>query len=1032
MKQKPASHPAAADLHLQAVLSASEERYRSLVEASQDVIFIINRQGTIEYINHSGAAKLGVKPDEIIGRKQKNMFPAAIAERQQRNLGNVFESGEPFYQEGPTTFPDGERWLGTWLVPLKDDAGQVTSVMGVSRDITERVQAEEALRESEARWRFISEATVDGIVIHDQGRIVDVSDTGARIVGYTREELIGQSILIFVHPDSIETVLEKIRSGTETHLEAIGLRKDGTTFPCEIQGRNLIFQDNPVRVVVVRDLTGRKQAEEMLRRSQQETDHANSLLRALSQAAQAVQRALSTEEVYRAIQDQVTQLGYFATGFELAEDGQSLVIAYISYRAGLVRKAEKMTGFSLRSFHFRPRVDSIYERVIVKGETVFVNKSAQAVADALPKKLGPLARPLAELFKLDQSLFTPLKLGEETVGLLAITGPDLTEADGPAVTVFARQAAIAIQNARLYEQAKQEIAERRQAEYELQKRRDELEFINKLNDAVNHGAKLDNLIDILDSETRRIFSASACTVYMLSPDGKILSIERNTIPPTIQRKIEQLIGKPIPKIHIPIREGGYIQKLLKNKKGTITSDPKLIQQWILEFAESTFLPPETRKLIRKLVPQIYRILDYASIITVPLTMEDKAIGLLEIAGKSMFTEDHLQRVHSISGQLTAAILRKQTEIALAASEAELRALFASMHDVVLVIDREGVYRKIASTNPALLYRPAEELIGQSLKDVFPADKAGKFQKVIRKVLKTGQTEQIEYELIISDRPTWFSAFITPLTADSTVWVARDITERKNAEEEIRRFNAELEQRVEERTCELRDAQEKLVRNEKLAVLGQMAGGVGHELRNPLGVINSAVYYLKLIQPDADDKVRKYHNIIEDELHTAVKIINDLLTFASLKSSDQEPVSIPDLVQRVLLRFPVPWPVEVVLKLPPSLPKIFADLRQMEQVLGNLVVNAYQAMPDGGELSIPTRQEERMVVISVADTGEGIPPENLARIFEPLFTTKAKGIGLGLAVCANLVEANGGRIEVQSESGQGATFTIYLPIYEEGK
>jgi PAS domain S-box-containing protein len=446
-------------------------------------------------------------------------------------------------------------------------------------------------------------------------------------------------------------------------------------------------------------------------------------------------------------------------------------------------------------------------------------------------------------------------------------------------------------------------------------------------------------------------------------------------------------------------------------------------------------------LIRKLVPQIYRILDYASIITVPLTMEDKAIGLLEIAGKSMFTEDHLQRVHSISGQLTAAILRKQTEIALAASEAELRALFASMHDVVLVIDREGVYRKIASTNPALLYRPAEELIGQSLKDVFPADKAGKFQKVIRKVLKTGQTEQIEYELIISDRPTWFSAFITPLTADSTVWVARDITERKNAEEEIRRFNAELEQRVEERTCELRDAQEKLVRNEKLAVLGQMAGGVGHELRNPLGVINSAVYYLKLIQPDADDKVRKYHNIIEDELHTAVKIINDLLTFASLKSSDQEPVSIPDLVQRVLLRFPVPWPVEVVLKLPPSLPKIFADLRQMEQVLGNLVVNACQAMTsfsgshpagsggraEGGVLTITASRKKEMVAIAVQDTGEGIPPENMRKLFEPLFTTKARGIGLGLSISQKLAELNGGRIEVMSEPGKGSTFTLFLPV-----
>jgi PAS domain S-box-containing protein len=368
-------------------------------------------------------------------------------------------------------------------------------------------------------------------------------------------------------------------------------------------------------------------------------------------------------------------------------------------------------------------------------------------------------------------------------------------------------------------------------------------------------------------------------------------------------------------------------------------------------------------------------------------------------------------------------------------------LFASMHDVVLVIDREGVYRKIASTNPALLYRPADELIGQSLKDVFPADEAGKFQKVIRKVLKTRQTEQIEYELMVNDRPTWFSAFITPLTADSTVWVARDITERKKAEEEIKQFNAELEQRVEERTRELRDAQEKLVRNEKLAVLGQMAGGVGHELRNPLGVINSAVYYLKLIQPDADEKIRQYHGIIEQESRTAEKIINDLLTFASLKSADQEPVSIPELVQRVLLRFPVPWPVEVVLKLPHNLPKVFADPRQVEQILGNLVVNACQAMDSssgqrgagsGGRkatdrLTITASRKKEMLAIAVQDTGVGITPENMRKLFEPLFTTKARGIGLGLAVSQKLAEVNDGRIEVRSEPGKGSTFTLLLPV-----
>ena len=131
----------------------------------------------------------------------------------------------------------------------------------------------------------------------------------------------------------------------------------------------------------------------------------------------------------------------------------------------------------------------------------------------------------------------------------------------------------------------------------------------------------------------------------------------------------------------------------------------------------------------------------------------------------------------------------------------------------------------------------------------------------------------------------------------------DITERKQAEEALRDYNVRLALDVVERTRELQEAQEKLVRQEKLAVLGQLAGGVGHELRNPLAVINNAVYYLKLIQPDADEKVRKYHNMIEHEVRNSEKIINDLLDFARLKSAEREPVAVPDLVQACAGAFP---------------------------------------------------------------------------------------------------------------------------------
>jgi len=270
-------------------------------------------------------------------------------------------------------------------------------------------------------------------------------------------------------------------------------------------------------------------------------------------------------------------------------------------------------------------------------------------------------------------------------------------------------------------------------------------------------------------------------------------------------------------------------------------------------------------------------------------------------------------------------------------------------------------------------------------------------------------------------------------------ILRDLTERKKAEQKLLAYSEHLEEMVEERTRELSDAQEKLIRQEKLAVLGQISGSVSHELRNPLGVISNAIYFLNLVQPDADDKVRKYHAMIEREVHTADKIIADLLDFARLKSAHREPVSIPALVQSTLRGFPVPPSVKVALKLPADLPMVFADPRQVEQGLGNLITNAYQAMEAGGKLTISGHvvvpvtardRQKQMLAIAVKDTGGGILPENRKKLFEPLFTTKVKGIGLGLAVSKKLAESNDGRIEVESQPGKGSTFTVWLPVQED--
>ena len=249
---------------------------------------------------------------------------------------------------------------------------------------------------------------------------------------------------------------------------------------------------------------------------------------------------------------------------------------------------------------------------------------------------------------------------------------------------------------------------------------------------------------------------------------------------------------------------------------------------------------------------------------------------------------------------------------------------------------------------------------------------------------------------------------------------------------LRRTSEELESRVEARTQELRDAHEELVRRERLALVGQLAGGVGHELRNPLGAIGNAVYYLRMRLAGGDDaKVQKHLTILENEVRRANKIVTDLLDFSRMKQPSRTPAQLNAVIQDILSRQPLPPSVTLELDLADPLPPVLVDTDQVGQVLLNMVINAVEAMPDGGTLTIRTQQTDEAVIARVTDTGVGIPPENLEKIFQPLFSTKTKGIGLGLAVSRRLTEANGGTLSVESRMGHGSTFTATFPVDGQG-
>jgi len=253
-------------------------------------------------------------------------------------------------------------------------------------------------------------------------------------------------------------------------------------------------------------------------------------------------------------------------------------------------------------------------------------------------------------------------------------------------------------------------------------------------------------------------------------------------------------------------------------------------------------------------------------------------------------------------------------------------------------------------------------------------------------------------------------------------------EIKNVNKELSSINLELIHKNEQ----LNDAQEQLVRTEKLAAVGTLASGVSHELRNPLSAIKNAVFLLKRklskkAMPDIDEKIIKFLDIMDKEIDRCSKIINDLLGFTRVTKPTRFSADINAVVNEALSRVDISKNIKLSKSLQPDLPMIMIDANQIGQVLINLVENACQAMMNEGELKICSRVSDSFMEVEVGDSGCGIPKKEVKKIFDPLFTTKPRGTGIGLAVCYGIIQKHNGVIYVKSQEGIGTTMFIKLPL-----
>jgi signal transduction histidine kinase/putative methionine-R-sulfoxide reductase with GAF domain len=249
-------------------------------------------------------------------------------------------------------------------------------------------------------------------------------------------------------------------------------------------------------------------------------------------------------------------------------------------------------------------------------------------------------------------------------------------------------------------------------------------------------------------------------------------------------------------------------------------------------------------------------------------------------------------------------------------------------------------------------------------------------------------------------------------------------------QELKTFSQQMEEKIQKTTADLRKTEAQLIRSEKLAALGQLAAGFAHEIRNPLTSINILIHSMRE-KPPSGDSYKEDFKVIEEEIHRINEIVDQFLRFAKPAPPLLEKTEVSSIFEETLqlLRPQIEKQLIVVEKEFQPLPIILIDREQMKQAILNLLLNAIQAMPGAGHLTLKGQNSEdgQWIHLSIQDSGVGIPGEDMNKLFDPFFSTKEGGIGLGLSIAHRIVDQHHGKIEVESTPGEGTLFTVWLPV-----
>ncbi len=542
--------------------------------------------------------------------------------------------------------------------------------------------------------------------------------------------------------------------------------------------------------------------------------------------------------------------------------------------------------------------------------------------------------------------------------------------------------------------------------------------LNEISAIVSQSLELEDILSAVVDEVKQVMGLDIVLIFLLDQDKQELKL-------VTHREVSEEFVAGLKGLKVGEGFNGRVAQ---------TGEPLLIE----DASEDPIL---TREVVRRE--------GMRAEIIVPLKAKGNVMGTLTGAMREsrQFLDEEVELLTHIASHIGMAIentrLYQRERLAAQqalASERRYREIFEDAHDAIWIHDSNGNIIAANKATEELVGYSSKELLGMNVRD-FLAEEGLSLARQIRRQLFLGETVEQPYEqrLIRRDRTEAILKLTTNLSREDDKLkgfqnIARDVTREKEMQDKLRATYRELS----ESHQRLKESQEQLIQAEKLTSLGQLAASIAHEVNNPLsGVLAYTQLLAKKVRGDNIPKevALQYLSKMEAELTRSTKLIRHLLDFARQSPPAFRQLNLNDVVNRAFdlaAHSAELQHVQIVRELDPSLPNLMADFDQLHQVCTNLILNAIQAMPQGGKLTLRTSVDNGQLKMEVQDTGCGISPENMRKLFTPFFTTKheVKGVGLGLAISYGIIQRHHGRIEVQSKKGEGATFTIYLPLHHE--